>query len=120
MIINHDFKVGDQVRLHVEKQIYDKGDVIQWSDKVYTIQKIDKNKIYVEDIDRFYKPYELMKITDDVGVFDKVEKEHEKVHVAVKKAKKINKELKELGIEQKNDLGDSKRIKKPSYKMLNQ
>ena len=50
----------------------------------------------------------------------KAETTHETIHVALKKTKKIDKELKQVGIDQKYDLGDSKRIKKPSYKLLNQ
>ena len=61
-----------------------------------------------------------MKITGDVGAFDNPESGHEEIHVALKKEKKINKELKQVGIDQKNDLGESKRIKKPSYKLRDQ
>ena len=59
-----------------------------------------------------------MKIVDEVGVYDNIETAHEKEHIILKKKKKIDKELKEVGIEQKNDLGESKRIKKPSYKVI--
>ena len=52
------------------------------------------------------------------GIYDNIETTHEKVHVMLKKKKKIDKELKEDGIDQKNDLGESKRIKKPSYKVI--
>ena len=82
--------------------------------------EIDGNKIYITDHDVYFKPYELMKITGDIGSFDNPELEHETIHVALKKTKKIDKELKQVGIDQKYDLGDSKRIKKPSYKLLNQ
>ena len=60
-----------------------------------------------------------MKIVNEVGVYDNIETTHEKEHIILKKKKKIDKELKEVGIDQKNDLGESKRIKKPSYKILN-
>ena len=93
-----------------------------WSDIIYTVTEINKNKIYISNeghqLKNFYKVYELMKITDDVGVYDQPEIEHEIIHTTLKKDKKINKELKSVGIEQKNDLGDSKRIKKKSYKLL--
>ena len=81
---------------------------------------VDNNKIYISDHENYFKPYELMKINGDVGAFDNAETEHKEIHVALKKTKKIDKELKQVGIDQKNDLGDSKRIKKPSYKLLNQ
>ncbi len=74
--------------------------------------------MYITEHDRYFKPYELMKIVDEVGVYDNIETAHEKEHIILKKKKKIDKELKEVGIEQKNDLGESKRIKKPSYKVI--
>ena len=73
---------------------------------------------YITDHDRYFKPYELMKIVDEVGVYDNIETTHEKEHIILKKKKKIDKELKEVGIDQKNDLGDSKRIKKKTYKVI--
>ena len=59
-----------------------------------------------------------MKLSEVVGVYDEPEKEHEIEHTILKKSKKIEKDLKLVGIEKKNDLGDSKRIKKPTYKMM--
>ena len=59
-----------------------------------------------------------MKIVDEVGIYDNIETTHEKVHVLLKKKKKIDKELKEVGIDQKNDLGESKRIEKKTYKVI--
>ena len=85
--------------------------------------EIIKNKIFISNeghqLKNFYKPYELTKLTDDVGVYDEPETEQEVIHTTLKKEKKINKDLKQVGIDQKNDLGDSKRIKKKSYKLLN-
>ena len=119
-VVTHDFQIGDKVRTMQEQNIYSKGDVVYWSDLIYTVTDIDGNKIYITDHDIYFKPYELMKITGGVGAFDNPELEHETIHVALKKTKKIDKELKQVGIDQKYDLGDSKRIKKPSYKLLNQ
>ena len=62
----------------------------------------------------------LTKITGDAGAYDNQELEHEAIHTVLKKTKKINKELKQVGIDQNYDLGDSKRIKKPSSKLFNQ
>ena len=111
--VSHDFKIGDKVRILEEQNIYSKADVIHWSDEIYTVKDVVKNKIYLNDHDIYFKPYELMKIIDDVGMFDSPETTHETIHVVLKKKKKIDKELKQDGIDQKNDLGDSKRIKKP-------
>ena len=102
-----------------EQNIFSKGDVVYWSDEVFTVTEINGNKIYITDHDVYFKPYELMKINGYVGAFDNAETTHETIHVALKKTKKIDKELKQVGIDQQNNLGDSKRIKKPSYKILN-
>ena len=118
--VSHDFEIGDKVRVMQEQNIFSKGDVVYWSDEIYDVTGIDGNKVYITDHDVYFKPYELMKINGDVGAFDNQELEHETIHVALKKTKKIDKELKQVGIDQKYDLGDSKRIKKPSYKLLNQ
>ena len=89
---------------------------------IYTVTEINKNKIYISNdshqLKNYYKPYELMKITEVVGEYDKPETTHEIEHTILKKSKKIDKDLKLVGIEKKNDLGDSKRIKKPRYKMM--
>ena len=116
--VSHDFKTGDKVRKCIDQNIYSKSDVIHWSHEIYTVIDVVKNKIYITDHDRYFKPYELMKIVDEVGVHDQPETTHEKEHIILKKKKKIDKELKEVGIDQKNDLGESKRIKKPSYKVI--
>ena len=116
--VSHDFKTGDKVRERIDQNIYSKSDVIHWSHEIYTVIDVVKNKIYITDHDRYFKPYELMKIVDEVGVYDNIETTHEKEHIILKKKKKIDKELKEVGIDQKNDLGESKRIKKPSYKVI--
>ena len=118
--VSHDFEIGDKVRVMQEQNIFSKGDVVYWSDEIFTVTEINGNKIYITDHDVYFKPYELMKINGNVGAFDSPELEHETIHVALKKTKKIDKELKQVGIDQKYDLGDSKRIKKPSYKLLNQ
>ena len=116
--VSHDFKIGDKVRIRIDQNIYTKSDVKHWSHEIYSVIDVVKNKIYITDHDRYFKPCELMKIVDEVGVYDNLETTHEKVHVMLKKKKKIDKELKEVGIDQKNDLGESKRIKKPSYKVI--
>ena len=41
-----------------------------------------------------------MKINGNVGAFSNPELEHETIHVALKKTKKIDKELKQVGIGQ--------------------
>ena len=115
-VVKHDFRIGDKVRSCKYRNVFSKGDEILWTHTIYTITEIDKNKIYISNdehqLKKYYKPYELMLIDDDkVGVYDKPEKEHKIIHKAIKTEKKINKVLKLDGIEQKNDLGDVKRVR---------
>ena len=121
-VVKHDFQIGDKVRSCKYRNVFSKGDEILWTHTIYTITEIDKNKIYISNdehqLKKYYKPYELMLIDDDkVGVYDKPEKEHKIIHKAIKTEKKINKVLKLDGIEQKNDLGDVKRVRKQTQRM---
>ena len=124
IVVTHDLKIGDQVRSCKHKNVFSKSDELLWSDIIYTVTEINKNKIYISNdshqLKNYYKPSELIMITGVVGEQDQPETDHEVVHVVLKKEKKINKLLKQVGIDQANDLGDSLRIKKPSYKMMNQ
>ena len=112
----------DKVRHCKPKNIFSKSDEVLWTDTIYTVTDIIKNKLYIsnheQQLNRYFKPYELSKITDVVGEYDKPEITHEIIHTALKKSKKIDKDLKLVGIDKNNDLGDSKRIKKPTYKMM--
>ena len=115
-IVKHDFKIGDKVRSCKYKNVFSKADEILWTHTIYTVTEINKNKIYISNDEKqllkYYKAYELMLITDDVGVYDKPITEHKIIHKALKTEKKINKVLKLDGIEKRNDLGDVKRIRK--------
>ena len=68
--VSHDFEIGDKVRVMQEQNIFSKGDVVYWSDEVFTVTEINGNKIYITDHDVYFKPYELMKINGNVGAFD--------------------------------------------------
>jgi hypothetical protein len=122
IVVTHDFEIGDKVRHSKPKNIFSKSDEVLWTDTIYTVTEIIKNKIYIsnheQQLNRFFKPYELTKIIDVVGEYDKPEITHEIIHTALKKSKKIDKDLKLVGIDKNNDLGDFKRIKKPTYKMM--
>ena len=45
-VVTHDFQIGDKVRTMQEQNIYSKGDVVYWSDEIFTVTEIDGNKIY--------------------------------------------------------------------------
>ena len=103
-----------------EQNIYSKGDVVYWSDEIYTVTDTDGNKLYITGHDIYFKPYELMKITGDAGAFDNPELEHEEIHTVLKKTKKINKELKQVGIVKRSENQETLRqvIKSINYKVL--
>ena len=56
------FKVGDRVRIQIKKKVFDKGDVIKYSEP-HRIKEI-KGKKYLLDNDKLYKPYEIKKVAD--------------------------------------------------------
>jgi hypothetical protein len=119
-IVTHDFKIGDRVRASKPKTVFQKGDKITFTHTIYRVTEINKNKIFISNdetqLKKFYKPYQLLLINDDVGVLEKPEIEHKVIHKALKKEKKINKVLKLDGIDQMNNLGDSKRVRKQFVK----
>ena len=64
------FQVGDKVRIKIQKQIFDKGDVLKYSKEIYTIHEIkgetitlkDENNdivMYNEDTPRKFRRYQL-------------------------------------------------------------
>lgn len=62
--IKHKYSIGDNVRIINKKNTFDKGDTIIYSKDMYKINDIDKNKIYLNGIERSYKPYQLRKANE--------------------------------------------------------
>lgn len=114
--IDNPYKVGEKVRKIKHRTVFDKGDKRAFTKTVYDIVKIDGNKIYLDESDIFYKPYELLKINkvetkpitkeknDELTIIRK----ENKVDNSKKKQEKV---LKKVGIEQSN-LVEGKRKKK--------
>ena len=48
------------MRVVIKKKVFDKGDEIRYSNEVYEIMDIKKNK-YLLDDDKYYKEYEIKK-----------------------------------------------------------
>ena len=114
--IENKFNVGDKVRLKNEKNIFSKGDLLKTTKTIYTIVKIDGQKIYVKNDDdvilnKFYKPYQLLKV-DEVEKYEKPNEEHEKEHNQIQSKRKQDKILKSLDIDL-NNIVESKRERKP-------
>jgi hypothetical protein len=63
--VENPFKINDAVKIILKKRkIFDKGDTIKNSVTTYKVIKVQGNKIYINGMTRFYKPYELTKIND--------------------------------------------------------
>jgi hypothetical protein len=61
-LIKNEFKINDSVRKRLEKATFYKSDTQKLSKTIHTITKIEGNKIYLDNEDHFYKPYELLKV----------------------------------------------------------
>ena len=87
------YKVGDKVRILENKDLFDKGRA-QWSHIVYRIEKIDGHRMIVNG--EAYQYYQLQKIA---GVHTKLFDSNEVVDkVAIKKDKKIVRDLRKEGV----------------------
>jgi hypothetical protein len=133
--VKNNYEVDDHVRIRISKTLFSKGDQQKFSKSVYKITKIDGNKIYVSDQDRYFKPYELIKVNlntihrkeeDEDIVKDDDNKEivaedlpydYDEI-VDDRKARRVNKAVKKvLKIEMNNIVPlDEKRIRKPNPK----
>jgi hypothetical protein len=78
------FKVGDRVRHVVKKATFDKASSnTNYTVKVYVITKIDGNSIYIDDLKKPFRDFELVKAVEDTNVEN------------VKKAEEYNKKVAE-------------------------
>jgi len=57
--IENKFHIGDKVRIKHKKTVFTKGDATTYSDDIYIIDDIDKNKIYLIGEERSYQPHQL-------------------------------------------------------------
>lgn len=46
------FKVGDKVRIREKKEVFDKGDVFTYSKDIYLVRKMDKGRVYLNNMSR--------------------------------------------------------------------
>jgi RPA family protein len=60
------FKVGDRVRHVVKKATFDKASsTTNYTVKVYVITKIDGNSLYLDDLKKPFRDFELVKAVED-------------------------------------------------------
>lgn len=62
------FAEGDKVRLVEKKTVFTKGDAFTYSGKVYVVNAVKKGRVFVEGLERGFKPYEIKKVNDLVEV----------------------------------------------------
>lgn len=73
--LHSSLKVGDNVRIKLKKQVFDKGDELKYSSDIYNIVEKVKNKFKLKNLtsnhilQTLYKDYELKKL-DDISYGD--------------------------------------------------
>ena len=109
--IENIFKIGDRVRHVIRKEVFDKNDKLKFSKNIEHISNILGNKIYLDGITKYFKPYELMKVEKSEN---KPEIENEKTDQIIDKhdidelkIERINKKSKQLV---KKELGEMSNI----------
>ena len=93
----HTFAVGDQVRVRIEKTTFAKNDVIKYSRVVRTIERVDKDRIYLVGVAGYVKPIQLQ-LVHSVEEYD-FDASEEEIHLQQKQARKENRVLKKEGVE---------------------
>jgi len=118
IIVFNKFKVGDKVRLKLKRTIFNKGDNLMYSKEVYTIKEKIATGKYLLDNGKIYTSKNLKKVSDIVEYIPKneIDEQEEIAHKELQKNKKIDKELKLVGIDKENII-EGKRIKKKKEKL---
>ncbi len=102
--------------------IFDKGDVIHYSKKIFHIASINGSKITLVNVQtgnkvkRKFQPYELQKI-DEVQKFEGKEEDEEPEHKKIQAERKKTRVLKKAGVEETN-IVRTKRVVQPGRKLL--
>ena len=98
-VTKHLIQVGDLVRTINPKSKFTKGDAEKYSRIVYTVSRIDGNKIFISsdhELCKYFKEYELLKIDKTENI--KYNETEEQEHLDSKKKKKIRNILSREGI----------------------
>jgi hypothetical protein len=122
--VKHSFNIGDQVRLKIQKKIFDKGDVLKYSKDIYLISDIDKNRIYVKNIrtgnelNDYVKPYQIVPV-GEIQYKETVEKEQEPIHKTTQQERRITRRMNIEGVEKtEQSLRRSARQRKPEAQLI--
>ena len=90
--IPNPFDVGEKVRLKKDSHIFSKGDVLKQTKTICTVEKIGGQKIYLKNEDgiilnKFYKPYQLLKV-NEVQKYEVNNEDQEKEHKQIQTKRK--------------------------------
>ena len=118
--IIHKFNVGDQVRIRIEKKVFDKGDSLKYSKSIYLVRDVQKNKIYLtniktgKDFADYVKPYQIVPV-GEIQYKENVEEENEPIHKTTQAERKLKRAMNKEGIDSNKDaLCRSARERKPN------
>lgn len=118
--LNMKYKIGDHVRIVLDKGVFNKGDNVQVSKTIYIIKGIEKNRYVISEgnteLERRYKEYELIKVTKIEEKKEEKENKDEIKHNEQVKEKKVKRRVKKEGIEINNVVERPKRITNPVYR----
>jgi hypothetical protein len=111
--VPNELNVGDKIRIKQVKKIFDKGDAIKYSTKIYIIESIKGQKVKLEGSDKIFKPEQLMKV-ENIVYLDKPPEEN--VKVSTKKKPSQVKAIKEISSHLKagkyyEDLPEKRKVK---------
>ena len=104
------FKVGDNVRCVVNKNVFEKGSVPKWSKKVHVIKDVRMHS-FLLDNNKWYKYYQLQPIesVERSHIVKTRTKSKEPTFEDIKRDNRIKRHLRQEGIETKNIIEDGRK-----------
>jgi hypothetical protein len=113
IIVPNILKIGDKVRIKIVKTVFSKGDMLTYSDKVYTITNLVKNKYELND-GIMYTANKLRKV-DDIVDYEPGETADLIEHKVVQKIRKHTRLNKKAGVDESNIIVEPRERKKRVY-----
>ena len=113
IIVPHNLKIGDKVRLKIIKNIFSKGDSLSYSNEEYLITEKNGNKYKLSN-GKLYSYDKIRKISDIIE-YKPNDNIDIQTHLTTQKDRVINKKLKQVGMD-KNNIIITKRIIKKKVK----
>jgi hypothetical protein len=99
-VVFPNLKLGDKVRLKINKSIFSKGDEITYSKEVYVIDKIENGK-YLLNNGKLYTGNKIKKVSDIIEYIPQNDKDVIE-HSKHQNEKKLKKKLRKEGLDENN------------------